>query len=89
MNDAVNHGLTYLNMFFGGSGILGFILAWNERKVKQKLDESKALAAMQEVYQQFVTDTRDEIKKLKEEIKHLNERLEKADACTSCPNLKK
>lgn len=79
-----------LSAVFGGSGLVTWLLAFKERRVKQQIDENKAVAAMQEVYSQFVLDTTNKIDELKKEITKLKKIIENnPPACPTCPNIKK
>lgn len=76
-----------LSALLGGGGILSLLIARKERKAAASVTEANAIAVMQQVYRQFVSDTAAEIGALKEEIKRLRNAVEGYKAsCEGCPN---
>lgn len=71
----------------GGGGLISLLLARKERKSAAQVTEANAIAVMQQVYRQFVSDTASEIGALKEEIKRLRDVVESyRSTCGGCPN---
>ncbi len=73
-----------LNYVFGSTTLVSIYVAWASRKSEIKKAETDALKSMQEVYDTFVKQTQEEIRKLQTKIDELEKKLEQSKKCKNC-----
>lgn len=74
-----------LTMLFGGTTVVGFVVAWKSRKAQVQITETNAVQELQKAYRDFIADQRAEVEDLKKEVLRLRTELEQYKSqCKHC-----